>query len=105
MILNEGDRKNFNVYLYGKDKGKFKGAVGREFKDGIYAGMFETEEFKIDQLVNSGDVASINSTFGRTDGDTMLGKTWKEFYYEYTTKNLPTSDFVPVDQLYVKKKA
>jgi hypothetical protein len=89
MLFNEGDRKNINEYFYGEDLKRFQNAPGKEFKDAMYYGVFETDEFRIDQLVNPGDVAAINAAFGRTDGDTMVGKTWKTVFYEYTIKHIP----------------
>lgn len=101
MLFNEGDRKNINAYLYGEDLKRFQGAPGKEFKDAMYYGVFETDEFRIDQLVNPGDVAAINNAFGRTDGDTMVGKTWKTMFYEYTIKNAPKGNCTPDERQFL----
>jgi hypothetical protein len=104
LLLNEGDRGNINTYLYGTDLKRFKDSVGKSWKSGVYT-LFESMEFKTDQLINKGDVAAINAAFGRTDGDTMVGKTWKVFFYEYATKYAGKGDYTPVTtQLYTKGK-
>ena len=86
-MFNEGDRVNINLYLYGQDKGRFGGAVGKPWKEAMYYGIFETLEYKVDALVNSGDVPAIENTFGTTDGETTVGRTWKELFYDYATKH------------------
>lgn len=103
-MFNEGDRKNINLYLFGEDRGHFKGAVGKDWKNAMYYGVLETPDFKIAQTVNKGDAPAINSAFSRTDGATQAGKTWKDFFYQYTIKNIPSSEYVPVtDQLFKRK--
>ena len=86
-MFNEGDRVNINNYLYGRDVGRFKGAVGKSWKEAMYYGIFETVEFKTDALVNGGDVPAIENTFSSTDGETTVGRTWKELFYDYATKH------------------
>jgi hypothetical protein len=82
-MFNEGDRLNINAYLYGEDRGRFKSAVGKEWKEAMYFSIFETLEFKTDQLVNSGDIPAIELVYGTKDGNTVVGKTWKDVLYHY----------------------
>jgi signal peptidase I len=104
LKMNEGDRGNVNAYIFGQDLKRFKASVGKGWKDAMYS-LFESAEFKVDQLVNKGDVPAINAAFARTDGDTMVGKTWKVFFYEYATKYAGKGDYTPVTtQLYTKGK-
>lgn len=85
--FNEGDRVNINQYLYGKDIGRFSGAVGKDWKDAIYFGIFETADYKTDALINAGDVPAIEAALGTKDGATQVGKTWKDFFYYYVDPN------------------
>lgn len=86
VLFNEGDRLNLNVYHYGKDLGRFKAAVGQEWKAAMYA-IYESSEFKTDALVNAGDVPAINEVYGATDGQVNVGHPWKTLFYDYATKH------------------
>lgn len=89
-MFNEGDRKNINVYIYGEDRLKFVGAVGMPWKEAMY-GIFGSDEFKVDQFVNPGDVSNINKTLNRDDAKSTEGKTWKDTGYGYFLKVIPPS--------------
>ncbi len=102
-MFNEGDRVNINQYLYGKDMGRFHGAVGKDWKNAMYYGVFETTEFKTDQLINTGDVPAINQLTGRTDGSTQVGKTWKDAFEYYFLPNASSEYIEVTDKLYKKK--
>jgi len=82
-MFNEGDRLNINNYLYGEDRGRFKEAVGKLWKEAMYFGIFETPDYKIDALVNAGDIPAIELVYGTKDGETVVGKTWKDVLYHY----------------------
>lgn len=76
--FDEADRNNVNIYIHGKDVGNYKGAVGMNYHDAMYDGIFLTPEFKGQQLVNEGDVPALNACTGRTDGHLWVDHTWKE---------------------------
>lgn len=93
--FNEGDRKNINEYFYGEDRGRFKNVVGKPWKEAMY-GVFESVEFRIDQLVNKGDMPFVSQTY--SDGDKFIGKPWKDLSYKGQK-----AGFVAVGQLFVKQ--
>lgn len=80
-MFNEGDRRNINFYFYGEDRGRFKEAVGKDWKLAMYSGIFETDAFKIDQLFNEGDARNVKAKLG--DASKCIGKPWKNFWYEF----------------------
>lgn len=90
-MFNEGDRKNINNYLYGKDLGLHKEAVGKPWKEAMYHGVFETEGFRFQHRVNDGDIANINGTLGG-DASKSKGLTWKEAAYNYFLKQPKNMD-------------
>lgn len=100
VLFNEGDRANINVYLYGSDLGRFKDAVGKEWKDAMYFAIFETPEYKTDALVNEGDVPAINEVYGATDGQVNVGHDWKWLFENFATSHRP-----PGNELAIKLKA
>jgi hypothetical protein len=102
-IFNEGDRSNINVYLYGEDRGRFQAAVGKTWKEAIYFGIFETDEFNTDQRINAGDIGNMKQILGRDDIGGYVGKPWKEFFYGYGANLAAKPEFEPAPQLYIKK--
>jgi hypothetical protein len=89
--FNEGDRINLNVYLYGKDLGRFKPVVGQDWKKAMYE-LFESPEYKTDALVNKGDVPAINDVYATTDGASTVGMPWKELFYQFATQHKVSAD-------------
>lgn len=87
--FNEGDRSNINVYLYGADAGKFRDMVGKPWKTALY-NLFEGSEFKVDQLINDGDIANLKNILGKDPGK-VKDKTWKQFVYQDLPNLLPSS--------------
>lgn len=81
MKFNEGDRKNKNDALYGTDLGRFKFAVGMEYKDADYA-IMKSDEFKEDALLNKGDIENLQDRFKIKIADTFVGRPSKKLLYE-----------------------
>lgn len=101
-IFNKGDAINLNVWLYGKDMGRFQEyANGSMSYKNALAAIFTSPEFSTDQLVNAGDVSAIN---GAVSGDAsgQVGETWKTLFYTYVAVNA-TASYVPVTELFIRK--
>lgn len=103
--FNDGDRENINKYFYGADLGHFAGGVGQDWKDAMYWGVFETVDFKTAALVNTGDVPALNAATGRADGNTMVGKPWKDVFYLYLAPNMKPQFVAVTEQLYTPASA
>lgn len=89
IMFNEGDRVNINQYLYGTDMGYFKSAVGKDWKTAMYFEIFESPQFKVDQLFNKGDTVEVEAALGTTDAESQIGKPWKAVWHGYIKKNIP----------------
>lgn len=103
-MFNEGDRVNVNNYLYGKDLGRFKWCVGKDWKTAMYYGIFETKEYKTDSKFNEGDIPQLQAALGTKDAAGQVGKPWKNVYSEYILANMPTSDYEPINEQLFRKK-
>jgi hypothetical protein len=86
-MFNEGDAINFNNYFYGKDNGRFRDQIGREWKTASYNIQEQLKEEK-QLLVNSGDVTNLAGV-GITNADQANGKNWKDAVYSVILPNLP----------------
>lgn len=89
-LFNEGDRKNINTALYGEDKGRYKVAVGKPFKEALYS-ILKSDQFKEDALLNKGDIENLKSRFGTGVSDKFVGKPSKSLLYGLTTPSPATA--------------
>lgn len=55
--FTEAARRDINVILFGHDKGWFKGFLGGEYKQAIYA-IKDSPEYRAEQFVNKGDLTN-----------------------------------------------
>jgi hypothetical protein len=82
-MFNEGDRANINIYLYGEDKGYFKGQVNKPWKDAIYDLLNQGSELDFEYKVNDGDVSNINALLNVSDASVVKAQNWKDTFYKY----------------------
>lgn len=85
--FNDGDRLNFNSFLYGQDLGLHGDQVGKHFKDAAYA-ILESSDYNFQHKVNDGDVVNIGNA-GITNAASAKGFPWKDAVYNVILKNLP----------------
>lgn len=80
---NEGDAKNLSAWTEGRDRGKYRGDQGKEYKDAISKHLL-SEAFRVDQFVNAGDIGNlVNAGVPKEVADKTLGLTWKQATYEH----------------------
>lgn len=96
-IFNEGDRINFNDYMFKEDRGEFKSQVGKLWKFAVYE-IMESAAVKMELYFNDGDRNNVNGSFYGREMNRFgggVGRTWKRAVYEYI---LGSQDF-KTDQL------
>lgn len=84
--FNEGDRSNWNSWLYHEDKKRFGNQIGQGYKDAV-GGIFLSPEYNVDAFINGGDLENIFPILvghppTQADKDAWIGRTWKQFVYD-----------------------
>jgi hypothetical protein len=75
-MFNEGDARNFNEYFYGKDNGRFRDQIGKDWKTASY-NIMELLKAEKQLLTNAGDVGN----FAKKGITLATNTAWKDAAY------------------------